>query len=342
MQKKVLVIGPSWVGDMVMAQSLFKQLKQQDPNAVIDVVGPAWSSPIVARMPEVRRAITFDVKHGEFSVAKRWRFGKELRTEGYTHGIVLPRSWKSALPLLAARIPKRTGFVGEMRYVLLNDKRKRDKQKLDQTVKRFVAMALPEGSDVEIDASLYPALKTDEANFQRLIKRLELNSEAPAVAMMPGAEYGPSKQWPVEYFKAVAQQLAAQGKQVWVLGSGKDNPLGEAICEGLPKALGYNLCGATALEDVVDLLAHVETAITNDSGLMHVAAAVGTHVQAIYGSTSPHFTPPLTQNKTIHWLQLDCGPCFKRECPLGHTNCLKQIEPESMLNALKLNGSGEG
>lgn len=330
MQQKMLVIGPSWVGDMVMAQSLFKLLKKQNPDMLIDVVGPAWSSPILSRMPEVRRAITFDVKHGEFSIGKRWRFGKSLRSEGYTHGIVLPRSWKSALPLLAARIPVRTGFFGEVRYVLLNDRRKLDKQKLDQTVKRFASMALLEGEDVSISDELYPALRTNEAHFQNLVKTLQLNKEAPAVAMMPGAEYGPSKQWPVEYFHELAQRLTATGMQVWVLGSGKDKPLGEAICADLPAGLGFNLCGATALEDVVDLLAHAKVAVTNDSGLMHVAAAVGTNVQAIYGSTSPEFTPPLTDNRHIHWLQLDCGPCFKRVCPLGHTNCLKQIEPEQV------------
>lgn len=334
MQEKMLVVGPSWVGDMVMAQVLFKLLKQQHPNMLIDVIGPAWSSPIISRMPEVRRAITFDVKHGEFSLGKRWRFGKSLRSEGYTQGIVLPRSWKSALPLLAAQIPVRTGFFGEMRYVLLNDKRKLDKQKLDQTVKRFASMALPEGSDVVVNEDLYPELRTDEAHFQQLVEKLQLNTQAPAVAMMPGAEYGPSKQWPVAYFKELAERLAAQGTQVWVLGSGKDKPLGEEICAELPEGLGFNLCGATALEDVVDLLAHAKVAVTNDSGLMHVAAAVGTNVQAIYGSTSPEFTPPLTNNREIHWLELDCSPCFERVCPLGHTNCLKQIYPEKLADEL--------
>lgn len=335
MQKKMLVIGPSWVGDMVMAQSLFKLLKKQHPDMLIDVVGPAWSSPILARMPEVRRALTFDVKHGEFSLGKRWQFGKSLRAEHYTHGIVLPRSWKSALPLLAARIPVRTGFFGETRYVLLNDRRELDKKRLDQTVKRYASMALPEKAEIEISDDLYPSLSIDPSHYQQLVEKLQLHKEAPAVAMMPGAEYGPSKQWPVAYFKALAERLTAQGKQVWVLGSEKDKPLGEEICADLPTALGFNLCGATTLEDVVDLLAHCQTAVTNDSGLMHIAAAVGTEIQAIYGSTSPNFTPPLTNNKTIHWLQLDCGPCFKRECPLGHTNCLKLIKPEQIEQAFQ-------
>lgn len=333
MQQKMLVIGPSWVGDMVMAQSLFKLLKKQHPDMLIDVVGPAWSSPILSRMPEVRRAITFDVKHGEFSLTKRWQFGKSLRSENYTHGIVLPRSWKSALPLLAARIPVRTGFFGEVRYVLLNDKRKLDKQKLDQTVKRFASMALPDGADINISDDLYPALRTDNEHFQNLVEQLQLHKEAPAVAMMPGAEFGPSKQWPVEYFHELAQRLTAKGMQVWVLGSSKDKPLGDAICDGLPTELSFNLCGATTLEDVVDLLAHARVAVTNDSGLMHVAAAVGTNVQAIYGSTSPEFTPPLTDNRDIHWLHLDCAPCFERVCPLGHTNCLKQIYPEQIASS---------
>ena len=143
MQPSVLVVGPAWVGDMVMAQSLFMTLRRRDPTPAVDVIAPPWSLPLLERMPEVRRAIVLDVAHGELALRRRWRTGRELAASGYTQGIVLPRSAKAALPLLAARVPCRTGYRGEFRYGLLNDIRPLDRQRLYRTVDRFVALGLP-------------------------------------------------------------------------------------------------------------------------------------------------------------------------------------------------------
>jgi len=315
-----LIVGPSWVGDMVMAQALFKLLHERKPARALDVLAPAWSLPIVARMPEVRRGIAAETGHGELGLGKRRRIGYALRDEGYEQAIVLPRSLKSALIPWFARIPRRTGFRGESRYGLINDVRPFDKSVLDQTVKRYVALGLEPGE--ALPPAPYPALTVDRHRQSTVMSSLGIPTERPVIAMMPGAEYGPAKCWPLEYFAELSALLANDGFDVWVLGSDKDAQAGERIASA---SAARDLCGRTSLEDVIDLLGYAEQAISNDSGLMHVAAAVGTHVHGIYGSSSPAFTPPLTQERDIHWLDLECSPCFERTCPLGHLRCLKEL-----------------
>lgn len=337
--EKILVVGPSWVGDMVMAQSLFKLLRQRSPDCQIDVLAPAWSHPILQRMPEVKQALELPLGHGQLGLKTRWQLGKSLAGQGYKQAIVLPRSWKSALVPFAAGIPQRTGFLGEQRYVLLNDRRPLDKQVLNQTVKRFAALGLPRGDAVpwhhEFDLPR-PQLQVDTLNQQRLMNEYGLSRSLPAVALMPGAEYGPAKQWPLDSFKELAGMLAQRGYQIWVLGSAKDVSAGQHIVQGQEENV-INLCGKTQLVDTVDLLAYTQHAVTNDSGLMHVAAAVGTRVHAIYGSSSPAFTPPLTANKVIHHLSLPCSPCFKRTCPLGHLECLHGMPSERVFQKVLKN-----
>lgn len=333
-----LIIGPAWVGDMVMAQSLFRLLHLQDPGLAIDVVGPPWSVSLVGRMPEVRRGIPLAVAHGDLALGPRRALGNSLRAAGYGRAIVLPRSFKSALLPWFAGIPVRTGFAAELRGLLLNDLRPLDRRILDQTVKRFMALGVPRGATVP--AAAPPVLRVDEVNRRALLSRLGLGTR-PAIALMPGAAYGPAKQWPIESFTALARFLTGHGFEVWVLGSAGEQSLGEQIRAGVGAHV-FNLCGQTNLEDTVDLLSVTRAAVTNDSGLMHVAAAAGTHVVAIYGSSSPDFTPPLTPRQTIHYLSLGCSPCFRRECPLGHLNCLRQISPASVQAAMEavLKGSG--
>lgn len=327
--RRILVVGPSWVGDMVMAQSLFMTLKAADPAVEIDVLAPGWSLPIMARMPEVRRGIAMPLGHGEFGLRKRWQLGRSLAQERYGQAIVLPGSLKSALVPLFAGIPCRTGFRGEMRYGLLNDIRALDKLRLPMTVQRFVALGLPPGA-AQPPATPMPRLRADAANFARLREQFGLAADRPAVAFMPGAEYGPAKQWPLRHYGELARMLVAQGHQVWVLGSGKDESAGAEIA-----ALGgqgvHNLCGRTQLADAVDLLEASVAAVSNDSGLMHVAAALDKPLVGIYGSSTPHHTPPLSDRAQSIYLGLECSPCFKRSCPLGHTRCLTDILPRQVL-----------
>ena len=314
-----------------MAQSLFITLKQQQPDCMIDVIAPPWSVPLLKRMPQVNEAIELPIGHQQLKLLTRYRLGRQLSQRHYAKAIITPRSFKAALVPFFARAKRRVGYRGEHRYGLLNDIRTLDKTILRQTVQRYVAL----GYEHDLRQSPLvplPVLQVDKANQARLINKLALTLDKPIVAMMPGAEYGPAKQWPVTDYLQLAGELVAQGHQVWVFGSGKEAGLGEQIatCEGV-----VNLCGKTELVDVIDLLALAAHAITNDSGLMHIAAATGVHVVAIYGSSDPNYTPPLTAKASIVYKGLSCSPCFKRTCPLGHTNCLKQITCVDVLEQLQ-------
>lgn len=308
---------------MVMAQSLCITLKQCFPDCEIDVLAPAWSKPLLARMPEVRAAVTLPLGHGEFGFGARKRLGHLLRGR-YDWAIVTPRSWKSALVPFFAGIPQRTGYRGEWRYALVNDMRRLDKKVLTQTVQRYLALGMERGAALPPTPIPKPHLRVDPQNQQALLQKFALNRDVPIVAMMPGAEYGPSKRWPVDRYGELAKRLLAAGKQIWVFGSVREQSLGEEITHIAGNRV-VNLCGSTRLEDVIDLMALAETAVTNDSGLMHIAAAIGIKVVAIYGSSSPDYTPPLTDKAEIVYLRLDCSPCFQRECPFGHTNCMNHM-----------------
>ncbi|HSH57382.1 MAG TPA: lipopolysaccharide heptosyltransferase II [Halomonas sp.] len=330
--ERILVVGPSWVGDMVMAQSLLMTLRSRHPDCTLAVMAPGWSLPILERMPEVDEALALDVAHGQFGWSVRREAARGLRGR-FDRAIVLPRSWKSALVPFLAGIPRRVGFHGEQRYGVLTERRRLDKSVLDQTVKRFISLGLPAEESATGGFSIpQPRLMVDADNQADLREHLGLSS-APVIGMMPGAEYGPAKQWPLEHFRSLAEALVAEGFEVRVLGGPKDAEAGEAIAEGLAGA--HNLCGKTRLADAVDLLADCEQVVTNDSGLMHVAAAVGTRVQALYGSSSPAYTPPLTDNAEIHYLAVECSPCFERICPLGHTRCLVEMAPERVHRAIQ-------
>lgn len=320
---------------MVMAQSLFRLLKARQPERAIDVVAPGWSLPIVARMPEVRRGIDARTGHGQVGLSMRWHIARSLRHEHYDRAIVLPRSFKSALIPWLAGIPVRTGFRGESRFGLINDVREFDRAVLDQTVKRFVALGLQKGQS--LPPLPYPRLSVDAGRQQELLDALGLDLRRPAVALMPGAEYGPAKCWPLQYFTELATLLDADGYAVWILGSEKDADAGEQIAGS---SAAINLCGKTSLADVIDLLGLCEQAVSNDSGLLHIAAAVGIRVHGLYGSSSPRFTPPLTGKCDVHYLALECSPCFERTCPLGHLRCLRDLAPQSVMERLQRRGGG--
>ncbi len=327
----VLVVGPAWVGDMVMAQSLFMTLKQREPAPAVDVIAPAWSLPILERMPEVRRPIPLPVGHGELALGRRWHLGRSLRGANYQQAIVLPRSAKAALPAFASGIPRRTGYRGEFRYGLLNDIRPLDRQRLYRTVDRFVALGhapdAPQPPPIPEPRLVISERGRDEARIALGLG----NQDAPVLALCPGAEYGPSKRWPAEHYAEIARARLTAGWQVWLFGSQKDRPVTQAIAEAAPGCA--DLAGRTQLGQAIDLLACADLVITNDSGLMHIAAATGRPVIAVYGSSDPGYTPPLTSRRRILHLGLECSPCFQRECPLGHLNCLRKLTPDQVLEA---------
>ena len=317
---------------MVLAQSLFKLLKQQHPDSRLDVLAPAWTHPLLARMPEVNEAIEAPFAHGRLDLGVRRRIGRTLRERHYDRAIVLPNSLKSAIVPFVARARVRTGFLGELRYGLLNDARRLDKKKLPRTVDRFVALAL--APDAKLPAIPNPRLVADAANARAALTRLgrEL-PQAPVLGLCPGAEYGPAKRWPAEYFAAVAKAKLAEGWEVWLFGSDKDTPVTNEI-QAQTEGRCLDLGGKTALAEVIDLMSLTRAVVSNDSGLMHVAAALERPVIALYGSSDPHHTPPMSAKAQVLYLGLACSPCFKRECPLKHLKCLRDLTPDRVLAAL--------
>jgi heptosyltransferase-2 len=335
--KRILIVGPSWVGDMVMSQSLFKTLKQNDPDCEIDVLAPAWSLPILARMPEVRKGIVLPFGHGELKLYERYRQGKQLRNL-YDQVIVLPNSLKSALVPFFANIKQRTGWRGEMRYGLLNDLRVLDEKLYPLMVERFVALAYPP-QNAAIKNFPKPQLLTTAEGLQNIRDKYGLGKQRKTLVLCPGAEFGNAKQWPEEHYAAVANQKINDGWQVWILGSRNDTKTAENIFNRIDKngqKFCINLASRTDLVETIDIIALADAVLSNDSGLMHIAAAVDTPLVVVYGSTSPAFTPPLSDKVKILTSTIDCAPCFKRSCRYGHRKCLTEQMPERALDKLNL------
>ncbi|MGH8579177.1 MAG: lipopolysaccharide heptosyltransferase II [Gammaproteobacteria bacterium] len=331
--QQVLIVGPSWVGDMVMAQSLFRLLLKQHSDLAIDVLAPVWSLPLLARMPEVRSARELPWGHGDLKLAGRYRLGRSLRALGYTWSIVLPNSFKSALVPFWARIPRRTGYLGEGRWGVLNDVRRLDKNRLKMTVQRYVALGLPSGAPSPESFPL-PGLRVKTSSVACSLKALGLERPRRLLALCPGAEFGPAKRWPAEYFAEIARRKRAQGWAVWVFGSERDAEVARRVCERVSGGC-VNLAGRTTLGEAMDLLSLATAVLSNDSGLMHVASALNRPLVALYGSSDPGFTPPLNPTARIEYLGLPCSPCFKPTCPLGHLDCLRTLEPERVMAALE-------
>jgi heptosyltransferase-2 len=312
-----------------MMQPLLMLLRAQHPDCEIHVLAPAWSAPLLARMPEVTAVIENPFAHGEFNWAGRKALSRRLASAGFSHAYVLPNSWKSALAPFLAGIPRRTGYSGETRYVLLNDRRSLDKAALPRLVDRYAALAEP-----AMDTTPEPRLHSTPEQQLAARTALGLPLAVAPVVFCPGAEYGPAKRWPVRHFAALAQKVGADRTAVWIVGSAKDQEVGDEIA-CLADGAALNLCGRTNLEQAIDLIASARAIVSNDSGLMHVAAALGRPLVALYGSSSPGYTPPLSARATILSLGLECSPCFKRECPLGHLRCLEDLTPERVLAAMQ-------
>lgn len=324
---KVLVVGPTWVGDMVMSQVLYRLLQQTRPGVAIDVLAPAWSRPILERMPEVRRAISLPLGRGEVGLGGRRELGRELREQAYEQAIILPNSFKSALVPFFAGIERRTGWRGEFRYGLLNDLRKLDTRALPLMIQRFAALGL--ASDEALPAELpVPGLRVDPVRARDCLVSLDLDPLRPLLGLCPGAEFGGAKRWPEAYYAQLASVYLRRGWQVALLGSENDRAVTGAIRAACGSGEAcFDLAGRTQLADAVDLLSRCTAVASNDSGLMHIAAALSRPLVVVYGPTSPDFTPPLNDNAEILVADIDCSPCFKRECPLGHHRCMRERLP---------------
>ncbi len=330
---KILVVAPSWIGDTILAQPLLSRLHEKHAGLALDVLAAKWSAPLLARMPEVRQVIDSPFGHGELNLAARWHLARRLKAAGYDEAVVLPNSLKAALIPFFAGIPKRTGYKGETRYGLINNMHLLDKERHPRLVDRYLQLA--ENPGAHRGVSLHrPHLRSSPEQQRAAREALDLPPAGAPIVFCPGAEYGPAKRWPARHFATLANAVGHVDDPVWLVGSPKDASLGEKI-EQLCHGAAINLCGRTTLEQAIDLIAAARQVVCNDSGLMHVAAALDKPMVAVFGSSSFNYTPPMSLQAKIVSLELECSPCFRRECPQGHLKCLNDLTPERVLAAMR-------
>ncbi|HTJ95581.1 MAG TPA: lipopolysaccharide heptosyltransferase II [Pararobbsia sp.] len=333
--RRALVIAPNWIGDALMAQPLFTLLKRLNPRITIDALAPGWVAPVLERMPEIHSVYSSTLAHGKLQLWSRWHLASDVRETRYDAAYVLPNSLKSALIPWLAGINLRIGYTGESRYGLLNVRHANPrKDERAPMVRHYAALAYAPGATLPDELPL-PRIESDLNEGVRVSNRFALDTRVPLVVFCPGAEFGPAKRWPPEQFAALAQLVrhAFPYAQVVALGSPKDSPVAAAIAERAPFV--RNLCGQTSLSDACALIGRASAVVSNDSGLMHVAAALRRPLVALYGSSDPRHTPPLSDSAKVQWLHLECSPCFQRECPLGHFKCMRDLSPEQVFEQLR-------
>ena len=326
-----LVIAPQWIGDAVMTEPLLRRLRARGERLAVGAL--PWVAPVYRAMPQVDEVIEFPFQRGGLQFKARRKIAKQVAGH-FDTAYVLPNSLKSALLPFLASIPKRVGYLGEARVGLLTHRLKNPKNKPPMVA--FYSALSGEKEGLENDR---PQLQLSPAAVQAALGALGLQAGGYYV-FAPGAEYGPAKRWPAIHFAELARAL---DRPAVLLGSGKEAELCEEISGAAGPGLCLNLAGKTSLMDAFALIAAAKVVISNDSGLMHVAAAFGVPQVAVFGSSSPLHTPPLNEKARVLWLKddpgyqppLDCSPCFERECPLGHTRCLYDITPERVLAALR-------
>lgn len=332
MLERILVVAPSWIGDAILSEPLIALVREPYEEPVVDVLAAPWCSAVYARMRGIRQVIESPLVHGRLDLPARRALADRLKAARYSRALVLPNSWKSALVPWLARIPRRTGYVGEFRYGLLNDPRRLDRKALPRLVDRFAALAASAGALVPMPPA--PVLVPDLANRNAAARAMHLRTDRAIVVLCPGAEYGPAKRWPPTHFADLAARFLGQGLQVWLVGSPNDKLAASSVMQAAGDAARSirDLTGRTDLGTAIDLLSLASVVVSNDSGLMHAAAAVGVPLVALFGSSSPVYTPPLSPLARVAKIDIACSPCFKRECPLGHFKCMRELKADAVYN----------
>jgi heptosyltransferase II len=331
--KPILIVPYMWIGDFVRCHTVVKLLQERHPGSAIDVLTTPTVAPLLDYMPGVRKGIIADLPRKRLAWGQHAELAERLRAEGYGHALVMPRTWKSALAPYLARIPLRTGFLGEARFGLINDLRLGERR-LPRMVDRCAALALAKDDAVPSSWPL-PELMVPANDVERWRERWGLAiASRPAVAIAPGA-VGPSKRWPVEYFVDLAARLVAAGHGVWILGG----PQEKNIAADILRAVRTHIRDLTGpdLRDAILALAAACAAVSNDSGLLHVAAALGRPAIGIFGPTSPwHWAPLNPISAVIETANvLACRPCHKPVCRVGHHRCMRDIKPEQVALAAR-------
>ena len=324
MAERILIVAPSWVGDAILSEPLVAVLREPLGEPIVDVLAPPWCAPVYARMRGIGHIVENPLGHGELGLGRRLALAREIRARAYTYAFILPNSFKSALIPWFAGIPRRIGYAGEGRRALLTETRRLDPKAFPRLVDRFVALAVPKGRLIPTPPA--PVLVPNAANAAAAMRALKLSTHRPIAIFCPGAEYGPAKRWPAEHFIALARRLLEEGYAVWLLGSPNDQAAALPIAAAIPGV--RDLTGRTDLGTAIDLLSLASVVVSNDSGLMHAAAAVGRPLVALFGSSSPDYTPPLSPLAQVAKIDIACSPCFQRECPLGHFKCMRELDVE--------------
>jgi heptosyltransferase II len=322
--RPLLIVPYMWIGDFVRCHSVVKLLKAQSPGRAVDFLTTANNAPLLDYMPGVRKGIVWDLPRKQIALLQHHALAQRLRQEDYGQALIMPRTWKSVLAPFLAGIPVRTGFFGEARIGVLNDVRFGERA-LPRMIDQCAALALPRDAVLPADWPL-PELVVPPAELSGWRARLGLPEERPLVALAPGA-VGPSKRWPSASYAEVAKRLSRDGVSVAVIGGPGEAQLAGEICAGDPAI--RDLTGPD-LRNAILALASADAAISNDSGLLHVAAALGTPTIGIFGPTSPWHWAPLNPLAAVVQAdgEIDCRPCHKPVCRMGHHRCMTEIAPD--------------
>jgi heptosyltransferase-2 len=336
---RILVIAPNWIGDAVMSQPLLAAIKASYPHAVIDVLATPWVAPVYRACSEVTELIEADLRHGQLQWGLRRTLAAQIKKRNYASCYVLPNSLKSALIPWLATIPARIGYQGELRRFLLTEtKANSPKTQRIPMVEHYANLCTPSGNlNTTINPPYLVPMTSALESARARLQAAGIQTDA-LVVLCPGAEYGPSKRWPAAHFAVLAQSIlnTKPTASVVLLGSPSDRAIGDAIVSSVAsQSRMFNWCGATSLDEAIAIISLCSKVVSNDSGLMHIAAALQVPQVAIFGSSDPSHTPPNSAKASIISLHLPCSPCHQRECPLGHLNCLNQISPERVFAALQ-------
>jgi heptosyltransferase-2 len=336
---RILIIAPNWIGDAVMSQPLLAKIKVSYPNAVIDVLATPWVAPVYQACSEVAELIEADLRHGQLQWSLRRALAAQIKKRDYASCYVLPNSLKSALIPWLANIPVRIGYQGELRRFLLTEtKANSPKTQRALMVEHYANLCMPSCNSEAVTPQPHLSPTTSALELARTrLQAAGIQTDA-LVVLCPGAEYGSSKRWPAAHFAALAQSIlnAQPAAAVVLLGSPSDRAIGDAIvsASGSQGRL-FNWCGATSLDEAIAIIGMCSNVVSNDSGLMHIGAALQVPQVAIFGSSDPNHTPPNSAKAIVISLHLPCSPCHQRECPLGHLNCLNQISADQVFAAIQ-------
>jgi len=325
-REKILIFGPSWVGDMMMAKSLFSNLKKRNPKCIIHLAAPRWSIDIANRFSEIDKTIPLDFSHGKLDLIKRVRLSLSLRKEKYDECIFLVNTFKSLFSILFANIKLRTGYIGERRGLFLNNAFQNN---VLPTIEKFTALSRSKSYKPKI---ISPSIEFDKTRGIKFLSKRKIPHHK-LVVIAGGAEYGPAKILPQQKYAHIAIKLIEKGFHILLVGSKNDEKINHHINE-LTNFQCFDITGKTSLKDCIDIFSLSKYFLSNDSGLMHIAAALKLKQESFFGSSDPKHTPPVNKNSFINYLNLECSPCFKRECPLNHFNCMNQINESEVANRI--------